>query len=64
MLEKITTRPRYRFFLLVSYLLWGAVTLRWIMEYIEQDHPLTWLIIVILLLYGGLIGLEPLLTGD
>lgn len=55
-------RPRTRMFLIVSYFLWGATTLRWIMEYIEQDHPLIWLISALLLLYGVLMGLEPFLT--
>jgi signal transduction histidine kinase len=51
-------------FLLVSYLLWGAVTLRWIDEFIEQRHPLTALISFLLVLFGVLLGLEPLLTGS
>ena len=63
MLDKIISRPRYRFIILVSYLIWAAVSLRWITEYIEQGHPLTWLISLMLLLYGVLLGLEPLLTG-
>lgn len=50
-------------FLLVSYLLWGAVTLRWVGEFIEQRHPLTPLISFMLVLFGVLLGLEPLLTG-
>jgi signal transduction histidine kinase len=59
----ITSRPRYRLFLAVSYLLWASVTLRWIMEYIEQGHPLTWLISAMLLLNGILLGLEPVITA-
>jgi len=51
-------------FLLISYCLWAAVSLRWIMEFVEQGHPLTWVISGILLLYGLLMGLEPLLTGN
>jgi signal transduction histidine kinase len=49
-------------FLAISYALWASVTLRWIMEFIEQEHPLTALVSAILLLYGLLLGLEPLLT--
>lgn len=49
-------------FLAISYALWASVTLRWIMEFIEQAHPLTALVSGILLLYGLLLGLEPLLT--
>ena len=39
-------------------------TRRWVVEFIEQDHPLTWAISLILLLYGLLMILEPLLTRD
>lgn len=49
-------------FLAISYALWASVTLRWIMEFIEQEHPLTALVSAILLLYGLLLGLEPLFT--
>ncbi len=63
MLDQIISRPRYRSLILVSYLIWGAVSLRWISEYIEQGHPLTWLISVMLLLYGVLLGVEPWVTA-
>ncbi len=49
-------------FLAISYALWASVTLRWIMEFIEQEHPLTTLVSAILLSYGLLLGLEPLFT--
>jgi signal transduction histidine kinase len=55
-------RPSAALFLLVSYLMWASVTVRWITEFIEEDHPLTWLISGLLLLFGILLGLEPLLT--
>lgn len=55
-------RPGGAIFLLISYCLWGAVTLRWITEFVEQRHPLTWLVSSLLLLFGALMGLEPLLT--
>ena len=63
MLDQIISRPRYRSLILVSYLIWGAVSLRWISEYIEQGHPLTWLISVMLLIYGVLLGVEPWVTA-
>ncbi|MEJ2711412.1 MAG: histidine kinase [Anaerolineales bacterium] len=56
-------RPRTFFFLVVSYFVWASVTLRWITEFIEQDHPLTLLVSALLLLYGLLLGLEPLITS-
>ena len=53
-----------RIFLAISYALWASVSFRWITEFIEQQHPLTWAISTILLLVGLLIGLEPLITGS
>lgn len=55
-------RPGAVLFLLISYGLWGAVTLRWITVFVEQRHPYTWAISSVLLLFGLLMGLEPLLT--
>lgn len=63
MKESWKQRPGAGLFLLISYGLWAAVSLRWITEFIESGHPLTWAISVILLIYGLLLGLEPLLTG-
>ena len=61
--EPFPRRPGARLFLLISYLLWAAVALRWVIEFMEQGHPLTWLITLILLLYALLLGLEPWLTS-
>jgi len=58
------SRPSAALFLLVSYLMWASVTVRWITEFIEEGHPLTWLITALLLLFGLLVGLEPLITHD
>ena len=62
MSESWKQRPGAAYFLLISTCIWAAVSLRWISEFIEQGHPLTWTISLILLLYGLLLGLEPLLT--
>lgn len=51
-----------RLFIVISYALWASVSLRWVTEFIEQAHPLTAVVTAILLLYGLLLGLEPLLT--
>ncbi len=50
------------YFLPISYCIWGAVTLRWITEFIEEQHPLTWAISIILIIFGILIGIEPIIT--
>lgn len=55
-------RPQPLLFLAISYALWASVTLRWIQEFMEQGHPQTTLVAAILLLFGALMGLEPLLT--
>jgi signal transduction histidine kinase len=64
MKELWSRRPGAGLFLVISTCLWAAVSLRWVIEFIEQDHPLTWAISLILLLYGLLMILEPLLTRD
>ncbi len=57
-------RPGAGSFLFISYCLWGAVSLRWVTEFIEEDHPLTWAITAILILFALLMGIEPMLTGN
>ena len=56
-------RPQMLLFLGISYALWASVTLRWLMEFMEQSHPQTVLVAGLLLLFGGVMGLEPLLTA-
>jgi len=55
-------RPSSTILLVVSYLIWASVSIRWITEFIEQDHPQLWLLSGMLVLYGLLLGLEPLIT--
>lgn len=49
-------------FIVVSYAIWIAVSLRWILEFIEQSHPYLWLLSAILAEYGILLGLQPVIT--
>jgi signal transduction histidine kinase len=56
-------RPQAGLFLIISYLLWASVSLRWMNELVEAQHPQTVLVGGMLLLYGILLGLEPWLTG-
>ncbi|HZD58243.1 MAG TPA: sensor histidine kinase [Anaerolineales bacterium] len=60
--SKLVQRPRAALFLAVSYILWASVTIRWITEFVEQNHPLLPLISAMLVLFGMLMGLEPLIT--
>ena len=57
-----SNRPQSSLFLIVSYALWAAVSLRWILVFINAGLPQLWLISAILLVYGLLLGLEPQLT--
>lgn len=43
-------RPGAIFFLLTSFGVWGAVSLRWITEFVEHNHPLTGTISAILVI--------------
>jgi signal transduction histidine kinase len=51
-------------FVVVSFAVWIAVSLRWILEFIEQSHPYLWLLSAILALYGILLGLQPIITRE
>jgi len=64
MLKVWRQRPYAMLFLAVSYLLWASVAVRWVSEFMEQGHPQTGLVSGILLLFGLLLGLEPLISGD
>jgi len=45
-------------FLIVSLAIWIAVSLRWILVFIEQRHPYTWLLSTMLAAYGILLGFQ------
>lgn len=49
-------------FQVVSFVIWIAVSLRWILEFIEQSHPYLWLLSMILVAYGIFLGFQPLIT--
>lgn len=55
-------RPSAVLFLLVSYLIWAAVALRWITIFSAQNQEQLGLVTGLLLLYAVLLGLEPLIT--
>lgn len=46
--------------LVVSFTIWVAVSLRWILEFIEQRHPHLWLLSTLLAAYGVLLGYQSL----
>jgi signal transduction histidine kinase len=60
--KNLVRRPHAALFLAVSYILWASVTVHWITEFIEQNHPLLPLISAMLVMFGILMGLEPLIT--
>ena len=49
-------------FVTVSFAIWIAVSIRWIIVFIEHSHPYLWLLSVILVIYGILLGIFPLIT--
>jgi signal transduction histidine kinase len=49
-------------FIIVSFVIWIAVSLRWVLEFIEQSHPYLWLLSAILAIYGILLGFQPFIT--
>lgn len=56
--------PGAGLFLVISYCLWAAVSLRWITVFMEQRQSLTWVIAGILLLYALLLGVVPPLVKE
>ena len=60
-MKKLRSSPALSF-LVVSFVIWIAVSLRWILEFIEQSHPYLWLLSMILVAYGILLGFQPLIT--
>ena len=62
--ETYARRQQAVIFFGISYALWASVSLRWILEFIEQDHASTLVVSGLLALYGMLLGLEPLLTDQ
>jgi len=47
-------------FVIVSFTIWIAVSIRWVIIFIEHSHPYLWLLSTILVVYGILLGLFPL----
>jgi signal transduction histidine kinase len=60
-MQKLRSSPALSF-IIVSFVIWIAVSLRWILEFIEQSHPYLWLLSVILAVYGILLGFQPFTT--
>lgn len=51
-------------FLIISTALWLAVSIRWLMEFVEQNHPLIIPLAVMMLAYGILLIVEFVLRGS
>lgn len=49
-------------FIIVSFAIWIAVSIRWIIIFIEHSHPYLWLLSTILAVYGILLGLFPFIS--
>jgi signal transduction histidine kinase len=54
-MQKFRSSPASSF-IIVSFVIWIAVSLRWMLEFIEQSHPYLWQLSAILAAYGLLLG--------
>ena len=61
LMKKLRLSPASTF-ILIGFVIWLAVSLRWILEFIEQSHPYLWLLSTNLAVYGILLGLQPVIT--
>ena len=61
LMKKLRLSPASTF-ILIGFVIWLAVSLRWILEFIEQSHPYLWLLSTDLAVYGILLGLQPVIT--
>lgn len=61
-MKKSRTSAYASSFVVVSFVIWIAVSLRWILEFIEQSHPYLWLLSTILAAYGTLLAFQPRIT--
>ena len=64
MISMKTSRPSNypSTFVIASFAIWIAVSIRWIIVFIEHSHPYTWLLSAILVIYGILLGIFPFIT--
>jgi signal transduction histidine kinase len=64
-MDKISTAKANRWtFLLISIGLWLAVSSRWVLEFVETEHRLTFPLSIMLLVYGILMVVEFLLPQE
>ena len=61
LMKKLRLSPASTF-ILIGFVIWLAVSLRSILEFIEQSHPYLWLLSTNLAVYGILLGLQPVIT--
>jgi signal transduction histidine kinase len=64
-MQKLALSRSVRFYFgVVNGLLWGSVSLRWVLEFIENNHPQTNLLSILLLLFGGLMFFKESRAGQ
>ena len=57
-----TSRPLPASFQLFTLAIWAAVSLRWIVVFVEHSHPYLWLLSAILVVYGVMVLTQPFIT--
>jgi signal transduction histidine kinase len=62
--KRLQTKTKRRTFLLISTILWLAVSSRWVLEFVETGHNLTVPLSIMLLTYGILLVMESLFFRD
>jgi signal transduction histidine kinase len=55
-------RPYARSFQFFALAIWVAVSLRWVIVFVEHSHPYLWLLSAILVVYGVLVMTQPFIT--
>ena len=61
-METSCSRPYPGSFQLFTLAIWVAVSLRWIIIFVEHSHPYLWLLSAILVVYGVLVMAQPFVT--
>lgn len=62
MISMKTSRSLPASFQLFTLAIWVAVSLRWIVVFVEHSHPYLWLLTAILVVYGILVMTQPFIT--
>jgi len=63
-MKQVFSKNNPNIFLFVSLAMWASVALRWTLEFVEQQHPLRWLLNLILIAYAVLMVFNETIIRD